>query len=229
MDKFGVWYYRNYGKVLQSPLFTPMILFGVKDLDGYIREEQTPSPKSINTNVPADKKCTVFYRCTATDSTWRKQFSLYRLQVIDGFWHVVFQSRPVPIRLYIFANIESPIPEYGIYFYRDGEIFYHQNCLPLSVKISNRFTASPVRVKAAVLPCVLETEQPDQWIVQVILGAGYYYFGTTDGYQWGIKEELYDVDKLGFQPQFRPGRITTYAYIETAIYDQYYKQSLGYK
>lgn len=132
----------------------------------------------------------------------------------------------------------SKIPDYGIYFYVNGEMIYHQNCLPLAMKtFDRRTTPNPTRGKmVAVLPSALsaEYENPDVWggpslgVKQEFAGAGI-IFWTAGQYDWGASDlngGWYDAGK-GFQPRFRPYTVNVIAYIETIIYDTYYQQVLG--
>lgn len=148
------------------------------------------------------------------------------------------QTRPNPIRLYIFANLIKFVPDHGIYFYANGQIIYHQNCLPLVVKTyDRRVYPHPLMDKMiAVLPTILDTEyEQDSWggpplaHKQYFSGAGLIFFGSEFGYRWGarvLSGGWWEVTK-GFQPILRPFSVNILSYIETDIYDSYYKQSLG--
>lgn len=243
MSDFVLQIAQSYGRVLSNPAFTPMLLSGVIDLTGYYAMLDPPNPKSVNTNVPSTKKCVVFFRGTheIESGATRNNYALYNLAVVNGYWHIVFESRPNPIRLYIFSDTLAPIPDWGIYFYRNGEIVYHQNCLPLAMKTydKNDSGKKPRGMKLATLPAVVETEfyDPETWGHPVISmrqwfsGAGLLYYGEIgERYKWGVNVISGDIIPVseGFQPQLRPNAMTTISYIETDVYDQYYKQSLGY-
>lgn len=240
MSNFGAWLTDNYGRVLNEPAFTPMVLSGVIDLSGYSTVLSSPNPALVSTGVPASKKCAVFFRGTHPNNSNAVQnnFCLYSLVNIGGVWHISFKTRPNPIRLYIFSNTMPKIPDYGIYFYVNGEMIYHQNCLPLVMKTFDRRTSpNPTRGKmVAVLPSALDSEyeEPDVWggqpleVKQWFAGAGI-IFWTAGQYDWGASDlngGWYGVGE-GFQPRFRPYTVNILAYIETSIYDKYYQQALG--
>ncbi len=241
MSDFLINITNNYGKVLSNPSFTPMVLSGVIELSGYYAMLDNPVPSSINTQVPGNKKCVVFFRGTHDRESLAvsRNFALYSLSIVNGYWHIIFQSRPNPIRLYIFSNTLPPIPDFGIYFYRNGEIIYHQNCLPLSIKTYNKLDSNniPKGRMLGTLPAVVETEfsDPETWGHPVIgmrqwfSGAGLIFYSASEGYHWGVGILSGDIIPVsdGFQPQLRPLAMTIIAYIETDIYDQYYQQSLG--
>lgn len=219
-NNFGFRYYKNKIPYL-SPNFVPFSLVQVLNV--------TPSTGAIiRTNVPAGKNVLVFHRgVSGIDDFW------YTETTQAGFvaLNVAFSRENTPARIYVFAQYLVNVPEHGFFMYRKGEMVWHSKCLPLRLQVINVPEDSFVVRKNT--PMAIMSTVSGNLNLQ-LGGSGYRRIFTAPAAGWSGTQ--YEASTMGYRyindimSGSPPGgwRMPYVGYIDTAIYDKYYKSALGY-
>ncbi|PPE61969.1 hypothetical protein F157LOC_00804 [Pectobacterium brasiliense] len=209
---YGGWITKN-GKLVASPSFTPYILTQVMDLprnNGLL----------VDTVVDFTDEVMFFHRGLNGYA-----FAAIQMQNNAGKLRLRIYlqgGEASTIRIYLFSRKIVKIPDYGLFFYKNGSVIFHDKCLPLFVKSIPNNTSISMNGKFAFESRYMHSDMnPD-------LGRYYYTF-------WGVLcsptnsrgGEVYFWDVSSAQGYFQ-SHPPTLMYIETEIYDQYYQQALGY-
>lgn len=221
---YGMQIYRSDGRLFASPDFTPYVLVYVKD-QAY-PAGGTSGQLTYQTTVPNAKNAVLFVRAINTDSGIDCQL----VNGSSGYKNIVVYAMLVgntatTFRFYIFSNYVAYVPPYGIAFYRDGAMVYCGNCLPLqlhSFEIPNS-DPNPTVSKACIpaLSAVDSNPLPGTNDETITILSG--WCGTPS---YGASSVPYEDIEGSIAIAGNISR--TCLYIETPVYDQYYKQSLGY-
>ncbi|WP_139824052.1 hypothetical protein [Lonsdalea britannica] len=222
------------GRLAIAPTFTPMVLVQVIDV--------AAGAGGIPTIVPSSSPFMAFHRSIESSMdgiNWVVDSS--GAYVVLNFNSAAMKSTSG--RIYIFSNFVVNVPEYGLYVYSEGRVVYHNNCLPLKVNtISYNQSEITSSAPLAVCSCVTEVVEefypdPDPYSAkfQVIerrrASAGYEsgsYKVTFMGVLSHVENLInHDIDPPTY-PIVNMWNVNTIAYIECSLYDQYYKQALGY-
>jgi len=222
------------GRLAIAPTFTPMVLVQVIDV--------TAGAGAITTVVPSSSPFMAFHRSMESSMdgiNWVVDTS--GAYVVLNFTSASMKSTSG--RIYIFSNFVVNIPDYGLFIYNGGNVVYHNNCLPLKVStISYSQTQITSSSPLAVCSCVTEVVEefypdPDPYTAkfQVVerrrASAGYEsgsYKATFGGVLSHVENLInHDIDPPTY-PIVNMWNVQTIAYIECSLYDQYYKQALGY-
>lgn len=206
-----------------APDFTPYNLAQVIDI--------TPAyGQVLQTSIPSTMQMIAFHRGTGStyDHVWWSE------SVVNGFWALTFRPNTglnamTACRIYIFAKRLVNPPDFGFFLYRSGALVWHNNCLPLNMKILNGGTvtsSTPLAITNGVTGCLYQRADPafptpgTQWYNCASAGmSGASYACTTlDRYQQTVVSN-------GNEPgTWAAG---TLGYIDCNVYDSYYKQALG--
>lgn len=223
---FGMQITRDDGRIFASPEFTPSVLVQVMDVTADYTQDVS-AVWYFQTIVPNSSLCLVFHKN-------KDGAVLYYTEVgPSGYWQIKTVGGSAGIvhrlRFYIFSNFVVNIPEWGVYFYKDNKIVYHGSCLPLDIKfwdIPQLTTPSPTTVPCAAMGgFARQLSQPLVGSNPPVITVFYFCFTANDsGPVTGIFRTYTSSSGSGGPDGFAKGC----AYIETAIYDQYYKASLGY-
>ncbi|MCU5775240.1 hypothetical protein [Winslowiella arboricola] len=220
MAEYTVEIRNAFGRFFASPDYTPLVLAQVIDT-GNIAHSPTGGAV-FNTTIPAGNKCVAF--CKINDSVASCLFEVFnnggvkaiRIKASTG-------GSYLNCRFYVFADYLTYIPDYGIFIYNSaGRIVYTGNCLPLNIKYYTRGSAESGVPSASVggFSHMTSSGIPGQQ------GEFIYAVLSYVGYSGGVRSIPYYVNTgTSSLPDF--GSTPGCSYIETAIYDQYYKQSLG--
>ncbi|MBT9425838.1 hypothetical protein KI694_09880 [Enterobacter oligotrophicus] len=216
---FGYQLMKN-GKLVMAPDFLPYCLNQVIDV-------APAEGKVVRTSIPNGKPCVVFFRATS----YVANASLYFIQRQGsaGYWELEFHYGMafVDARVYIFSDTLPNIPDIGFFLYRNGSIVWHGNCLPLSVRPYSDLGGETVfSYPLAVPSCVCNftsvgntVEHWDRWFV--------FMAGPTSSGQYNVGRALFSQFNASGPPTTSGFDIPMNSYIETSVYDTYYKQSLG--
>lgn len=215
-----------------APGFTPLVLVQVVDLP--------VGSQTFQTVVPSDSTIIAFHRradANLMDGVFWSQIEQ------NGYWALNFSSdlmKQTTTRVYIFSNMVVNTPEYGFYIYANGKIVYHSNCLPLKMLTMDGLgEIGPSTTPLAVCSCITSQYSESYDAIKTYWGytrssAGYntnQYTGKGDGY-YVTGNEVYveNMNNIDQHPNFKEGawQVSSIGYIECDIYDQYYKQALGY-
>ena len=224
MDEYTLEIRNDAGEFFVSPDFTPLVLTQVID-SGNIAHTATPG-RVFMTNVPASRKCVIFCKqnydlvsCLfeVIDSGGYKAIRLHGSAGSTGY-------NNLNCRFYVFSDFVAWSPDYGIYIYRNKTMVYSGNCLPLTVKYYTRNNNITGKACAAIGGFAkvelygIPGSNPPQVTYSLFCYAGY---------SGGLRELPYNVGTAGTAnpPAFKP--TAGCIYVETEIYDQYYRQSLG--
>ncbi|HDW8048444.1 TPA: hypothetical protein RM798_004260, partial [Yersinia enterocolitica] len=135
MAGFGMQITRDDGVIFASPEFTPTVLVQVMDRTADYTGDVS-AQHYYETIVPNTKKCFIFHKILSTGSQQGASGGVlhYAEQGPNGFWRVHTTAGTAglahTIRFYVFSEFVANIPEWGIYFYKDGQLVYTGNCLP---------------------------------------------------------------------------------------------------
>lgn len=220
------------GSLAMAPGFTPFVLVQVADLP--------TGAQDFATVVPEGNSFVAFHRradANLMDGVFWGQVKK------DGYWNLRFPSslsKQTTTRVYIFSNMIINPPNYGLYVYKDGNMVYHSNCLPLKMlTMDGTGMVGPSSSPLAVTSCITSQYSESYDAIKTYWGytrssAGYMpnnLSGLGDG--WFVSggdvyvENMNNIDE---HPNFKAGmwQVSKIAYIECSLYDQYYKQALGY-
>lgn len=216
-------YDAGYRRFKIAPSFTPYNLVQVIDI--------TPSYNQVcQTRLPASQPMIAFHRSTISSL----DHVMYSEITQNGYWAFRFRGNTglnamTPCRIYIFSKLMINAPTHGFFLYENGVMVWHSNCLPLNLKlVPNGYVSSnvPVAVSSGLTGVKFIPRDPTfpGWGTQVfeLSGAGIengkYVVSLADRYQ-----EI-QVNGQGAPPSFS---VATMPYIETNVYDAYFKQALG--
>ncbi|HFE9025683.1 TPA: hypothetical protein ACGATF_004405 [Yersinia enterocolitica] len=233
MAGFGMQITRDDGVIFASPEFTPTVLVQVMDRTADYTGDVS-AQHYYETIVPNTKKCFIFHKILSTGSQQGASGGVlhYAEQGPNGFWRVHTTAGTAglahTIRFYVFSEFVANIPEWGIYFYKDGQLVYTGNCLPLDIKFWER---PQLTTPAPTMPCATICSVARQ-LTQGILGTNpptaliflFCFTGFSSGIITPVFRQISQSAGGGSADGFSKGC----AYIETSLYDQYYKASLGY-
>lgn len=141
-------------------------------------------------------------------------------------------NNPTGGRIYVFSNMLVNIPGSGFYMYRDGQMIWHSNCLPLNVrKIPNGRLDSdqPLACPSNVCGSIkIQTDPKFQvgYDNRQCASAGY----SNGRWRVDIADTFFSrfIENEDAFRNLKPWFLGGYpAYIETNIYDQYYRAALG--
>ncbi|QKJ87397.1 hypothetical protein PMPD1_2455 [Paramixta manurensis] len=223
---YGMELRRDDGSWFASPDYTPLNLVQVID-------QSFPRNNAVNinvqTNVPNAQQCLVFVRsvtqtgcCIYKVNNGANGFKVINLTSTYGS----SQFSSISFRFYVFSDFVAFAPNYGIFFYRNGKMIYCGNCLPLQIKWYAANATNPGK-SAAVMPgyATLNANAgppgPGGGATLILLMG---WVGQSNG----ISQSVYlEVNRNSNTPIITPPNAKGVLYIETALYDQYYRQSLG--
>ncbi|ADU71565.1 hypothetical protein [Pantoea sp. At-9b] len=204
-----------------APPFTPFSLAQVIDL--------TPTGGQIlQTNVPASMPFIAFHRSTLAsgfNNVWWTEITQ------NGYWALQFRgnfgSAMSATRIYVFSKMMVNTPAAGFFMYDNGQIVWHQNCLPLKLTVGSTTTSDvPVAITSGVSVVVAIPVTGNSGYVRYnCYSAGFNISGTSKYEAQGgntYNQVSYDNQQAPYQYSCSPP-----AYIETNIYDTYYHQALG--
>ncbi len=221
---FAYYEYPNGQRTVKlAPDFLPFNLVQVIDIGA--------GNGDLETIVPLDKGIIGFHRGLDTGVNRLDQM-IFEYVAGNGRHVLRVTNNPIGGRIYVFSNMLVNVPNSGFYMYREGQMIWHSNCLPLNVKRipngrldSDKPMACPSSVTANIK---IQTDPQFQ--------VGYdnrqcYSAGYSQG-RWRVDiAETFSsqfVQDEGTFRAIRPWAVGGYpAYIETSIYDQYYRASLG--
>lgn len=215
-------YTSGYRTVKLAPDFTPFILSNVVDL--------AAGAQYVDTGVPVSSGIIGFVR-NRFDQGGNLSRSFYSTSNVNGQWRLTFgaNANAFPIRLYVFANKLPPIPSNGFYIYRDGNMVWHNNCLPLDLKwITTQYVESttPIAVTTGVTAFMYQPQDPSYPLY------GFERFmcsgcGILNGRWRTSNTEVYQATMVNV-PTIPRGWVvgTKVAYIDCVPYDTYYPYSL---
>ncbi len=228
MSKYGMAIQRADGRWFASPEFTPYVLVSV--IDQAIPVGQSSTGLNVQTSVPNGNKALLFHRMVD------KKAGIY-CQLINGANGFKVINIPAymsdasagttgtfTIRFYIFSNYVAYSPRYGIAFYRNNVMVYCGNCLPLQLKFFTTPNNDPTPnvAKAVMFAFTGLTSNPipgSSATLTVVSGWG----TLPGGAALGAPYQSYSGS--GGPSTAKP--TLTCLYVETALYDTYYRQSLG--
>lgn len=213
------------GRLKIAPNFTPFCLVEVIDF--------TPGVGVYQTGVPAGYPVMVFHRGRSNNDR-----VLYYETTRNGFLalDVRFQQSSIPIRVYIFSNYMKNIPEWGFFMYKNGDLVWHSNCLPLKLNVMKRTSnQSPITV-TSTNPLAIQSSVTANRNLR-ITDAEYSQLYLSSSAGWSQSMNAYVAEMEGYNYIFNiisgydsiPASwwVPYLGYIETDIYDMYYQQSLG--
>lgn len=221
---FAYYEYPNGQRTVKlAPDFLPFNLTQVLDIG--------PGAGEIATNVPLNKEIIAFHRGTDTSFNSLDRM-IYEYVSGNGVYNIRVTNNPIGGRIYVFSNMLVNIPTSGFYMYRDGQMVWHSNCLPLNIKRipngrldSDQPMACPSSVTANI-KIQVDPQYPVGYDNRQCNSAGY----SQGRWRVDIGDTFYSRfvnDEQTFRA-IRPWAVGGYpAYIETSIYDQYYKAALG--
>lgn len=207
------------GRLAMAPDFLPLSLVQVIDVP-------PGEGLEIQTVVPATSKFISYYRGTSFAANGSVYYETYKS---NGFWRLKFYYGMAyqPVRVYIFSDYLVNIPNWGFFVYNDGEIVWHSNCLPLKImdysKIPAQVLSYPVACPSGVTQFTSVGNNVEHWERWFVWAAGVNQSGT-----YSIGAALFS--QFNASGPAGPGSFTLplTTYIETSVYDLYYKQALGY-
>lgn len=205
-----------------APNYVPLCLRQIIDVPAGAR--------TVQTQVPAGNPVMCFHRHTgeAMDLCWWKPVTA------SGYHALQFPtagSNQTGCRVYVFSNILANIPDYGFFLYRDGQMVWHSNCLPLQViPLTNGdiTSATPLAVSSSVTSHIFVPQDP-------AYPTGYSNFmcasagkdGATYKVQVGKVFQSTYISNPDEGRRMRGWACGGVGYIDTRFYDQYYKNALG--
>lgn len=214
------------GKFKIAPNFTPMNLCQVVDL--------TPTALQVlRTNVPYGQPIVAFHRAMG-GTEYNHVFFWYVNS--GGYWGIRFRDSSIgtpmrATRVYVFSNVLVNAPQYGFFLYEPGgtNMVWHSNCLPLRMTVGSRDN-SPVPLAITGGVSVVRSMPLDPGYPN---GPGVTQSNCYSACQNSNGTWKADGGDLFLTRQYNSGSaggsgISPPAYIETNIYDAYYRQSLGY-
>ncbi|MDA5496962.1 hypothetical protein [Yersinia aleksiciae] len=233
MAGFGMQITRDDGVIFASPEFTPTVLVQVMDRNADYTQDVS-AQHYFDTIVPNYKKCFVFHKVISSGSQQGVSGGVlhYAEQGPSGYWriHTIGGTAGLvhTLRFYVFSEFVSYIPEWGIYFFKNNQMVYAGNCLPLDIKFWEKPQAT---TPAPTMPCAVISsiaEQRSQGIPGTNPPTVLVFLMCFIGYSGGIATPVYRQISTGAGAGGPDGFSKGCPYIETALYDQYYKASLGY-
>ncbi|NIF20568.1 hypothetical protein [Candidatus Pantoea multigeneris] len=222
---YGMTIRRSDGKFFASPDFTPFNLVQVID---YTIPGSVKSTIYIQTTVPNFQSSSVFWRYISTTGGMMMQivagangYKQLKIDYAQGNGGNAFA-----VRFYIFGGYVAYNPPFGLSFWRGGVMVYAGNCLPLTCEYVPWTTGANTQgVPMAVMPgfhsAVAGPGVPGSGGSQQFILLS--WAGSPTGVSQGTWWDGLNTGGLVYPDQSR-GIIA----IRTAIYDQYYIQSLGY-
>ncbi|NIF03307.1 hypothetical protein F3J38_25205 [Pantoea sp. Acro-805] len=227
--KYDGFVYNDYTKnppvMKLAPPFTPLALTQVIDLTpGY--------GQVLQTSVPYGAAFIAFHRSTASSGFDHVMWDEINQ---NGFWSLRF--RPAidgsiamgPCRIYVFSKTLVNIPSAGFFMYLDGQIVWHNNCLPLEMRVGGKSGQStPVAITAGASVLVNIPWDP----TYPIQGQSRYNCYSAGINSQGLFEasgaDLYAAREYKSVGNAPPGSsMGPPASINTSVYDTYYRQALG--
>lgn len=222
---FAIYSYPNQQKTVKlAPDFTPFILNAVIDIEAGVR--------TVDTGVPVGSGVIVFIRNRNNEggSCSRSHFTLLE----SGTYKMQFTAtanNQFPTRAYVFSRKLPPAPKNGFYLYKDGEMVWHSNCLPLDAKLINSNyieSDDPLAVTTGITSYVYLPQDPS-YPTYGFQNYGCSGAGIGKNGKWRTNNaEIYQsfLGNVGSVPY---GWVvgTKIMYIECSNYDNYYTYSLG--
>ncbi|MFJ5428963.1 hypothetical protein ACIPUP_07330 [Pectobacterium actinidiae] len=207
---FGGWIKKD-DKLLAAPNFTPYVLTQVSDIG-------RGNGLTIDTAIDFTDEVMFFHRGLNGYA-----FCAMQMQNNSGKLRlrIYLQSgNASTVRIYIFSRKITTIPDYGIFFYKNSNIVFHDRCLPLFVKSVTNSTNLVLNGSYAFESRYIHSDMnPD-------LGRYYYTFwGVLCSPERSAGGEVYFWD-VSFPQGYFQSHPPTLMYIDTSVYDQYYRQSL---
>lgn len=207
-----------------APDFTPYNLVQVIDL--------TPGYGQIlPTKIPASVPMIAFHRAPSGgyDHVWWEEVNQ------NGYWSLKFRGNTglnamQPCRIYLFAKMMINAPNWGFFLYRQGQMVWHNNCLPLKMNILNGGTvtsSAPLASTNGVTSCLFQMNDP------AFPGNGIQWFecasgGTnSSGVYAATANDRYQQNQVTGSSRPATWVAGTIGYIECNVYDAYYSQALG--
>lgn len=227
---YGGFAYYDYsaGKrtVKLAPDFVPYCLVQVVDIASGNRDVSTP--------VPSGNGIVAFHRGNNTSASQLDQM-IFDYVVVNGKYVLRVTNNPTGGRIYVFSDMLVNVPSRGFYMYREGKMVWHSNCLPLNIKKipdsgngkidSDKPLACPSNICAS-----LKIQTDPQFQVgydnRQCASAGY----VSGRWRVDIADTYFSrfIDNETAFRALKPWVLGGYpAYIETSIYDQYYRAALG--
>ena len=207
------------GRLAMAPDFLPLCLVQVIDV-------QPGEGLEIQTVVPSNKKFISYYR----GRSYVENGTVYYDTVAsNGYWKLKFYygMAYLPVRVYIFSDFLVNIPDWGFFIYNNRQIVWHSNCLPLKIldysKIPGTVLSYPVACPGGIAQFTSVGNNTEHWDRWFVWAAGVNQSGT-----YSIGAALFSQFNASGPPVPGSYSLPLTTYIETAVYDQYYRQALGY-
>ncbi|KNC09988.1 hypothetical protein AC791_15360 [Klebsiella sp. RIT-PI-d] len=206
-----------------APDFVPFNLVQVIDIGA--------GPGDLETVVPLNKGMVAFHR--ALNMSINQYDQIVWEQVSGNGRHVIrVTNNPYGGRLYVFSDMLLNIPAGGFYMYRDGQMVWHSNCLPLNLRQmpgGDIDSDSPLAVASNVSANLFlrqDPQYPTGYENRQCAAAGY-----VNG-RWRATIAATFSSRYISDPRegesIRPWAVGGYpGYIETTVYDDYYRAALG--
>ena len=209
-----------------APAFTPLSLTQVINL--------TPGYGQIlQTAVPYGSPFMAFHRSTAGSGF---DHVLWDEINQNGYWSLRFRAAAGgaismgPSRIYIFSKTMVNVPSGGFFMYQNGQVVWHNNCLPLVMTVGQKTTGpnAPLAITAGGSVLVNYPWDPGN------PNTGQQRFncysaGVDSQGNWTANGgDLYMTYNYSSPTGPPPGSsMGPPGVIETSIYDTYYRQALG--
>lgn len=226
---FSLYSYDSGAKTVKlAPDFTPYCLVAVIDVP--------PGSQSIATSIPLSQKIVTFVRARDGD-TARMPTSFYSSQYNAGgnYGFSFVQEGGMTqsgCRMYIFSNYLVNIPSHGFFLYRDGNMVWHSNCLPLNMGLfaGDQTFGYPIAVTPGVTAGIAIPQDPSNPQYDAYLQMNCSSAGIKNGVWTASSAVIFSTRVIGsgeyaaFKPWAISGKV---GIIDCRIYDQYYPYALG--
>lgn len=204
-----------------APDFIPFNLRQVIDFGG------GQAGAVIQSNVPVSQPIVAFHR--SIDSSGMDE-TLWSEVNQNGYWSFRLIHNTRSTRIYIFSKELTNIPYNGFFIYRNGQIVWHSNCLPLRmIQMTGAVTSgSPLAISngfsANIKTPSGDPQFPNGYVHKEMNAAGVKNgVWTADGFHI-FQSNYFPYPEFNKQMSWIIGGA---CYIDCAIYDAYYRQALG--